>query len=365
MALRPHRRSRPRPEWLEARIALSLPPGTDTYGLTPPANTIGLSLGNASRPGTPSATTVTISPLNITPGKASTEFAVFVRPYVGSGIVPQIVGVDENGKRLPVQYGRSYTPRLAGQSTNQSVAFFETGQPGTVTILVEGRGLSTGAYTVETTLPGDVNGDGQVNLADGQAFALAYATKPGEGGGTITSSGRGSTGGGGAGGGTTTVQKAGYNPAADYNQNGVVNLYDALALERNMTPLRKPGGGWVAINLAPNEQINFAGSKNSGGTTFDEKVNINGYTTPGSIVLVDSKLGDYTFASQALSTDANGFFTVKATNTSGINTFNFKVLDPFGHQYIRSFPVFWIPYAVPNSMYHYKPSKKTSGLGKI
>ncbi len=342
MAHKPHRRTRPRLEPLEVRIALSLPPTANTYGLTPPANTIGLSLGNATRPGIPSATTVTIAPENITPGKSSTEFAVFVQPYGGSGIVPRIVGVEENGRRLPLQHGRSYAPRLAGQPTNQSVAFFETATPGTVTILVSGRGLSTGAYTVETTLPGDVNGDGTVNLADEVAFAKTYAESAGQ---------------------------KDYNAAADYDQNGVINLYDALAMERNMTPVTKPGPAWAAVNLSPADQIHYAGPKNSGGITFHQQVTIDGHTTPGSIVLVDSKDGTYEFGSQALSTDANGFFTVNAVasgNTAGLSTYNFKVLDPFGHQYIRSFPVYWIPFNVPHSKYHYQPSKPhVYGSGKI
>jgi hypothetical protein len=333
-----HRRRRPGLERLEARLALSLPPSAPTFGLTPPANTLDLALGNATRPGSPSATTVTISPRNITPGKATTEFAVFVKPYGDSGIVPKIVGVEENGKELPAQHGRTYTPTRAGQPTDQSAVFFETGEPGTVTILVSGRGLSTGAYTVETTLLGDVNGDGVVNLADEQAFAPAYVSKP---------------------------RDREYNPAADYNRNGIINLYDALAMEANMTPLTKPAGGWAAINLVPNEQIHYPGPKNSGGTTFDKSITIDGHTTPGSIVLVDSTAGDYRFASEAVSTDANGFFSVPAVNTQGVNTYNFKILDPFGHQDIRSFPVYWIPYAVPRSKYQYKPSKKTTGVGRI
>jgi hypothetical protein len=342
MAPEPLRRTQPRLESLEARIALSLPPTAETFGLKPPANTIGLSLGNASRSSIPSATTVTIAPENITPGKSSTEFGVFVQPYGNSGVVPRIVAVEENGKRLPIQRGRSYAPRLAGQPTNQSVAFFETGKPGTVTILVSGRGLSTGAYTVETTLPGDGNGDGQVNLADVQAFAKTYAESSSD---------------------------SDYKSSADYDQNGLINLYDALALERNMSPLTKPLGGWAAINLAPTDQIHYAGPKNSGGITFDQDVTIDGYTTPGSIVLVDSKDGTFSFGSQALATDSNGFFTVKAQasgNTAGLTTYNFKILDPFGHQYIRSFPVYWIPFAVPNSKFHYKPSKPhVYGTGRI
>src|SRR5690349_8178316 len=127
MAIARHRRIRPRPEALEARLALSLPPSADTFGLTPPANTIGLSLGHATPPGSPSGTTVTITPQNTTPGKPITEFAAFVKPSGSSGVVPKIVAVQQNGLELPAQHGRSYTPSQAGQPTNQSAVFFETG----------------------------------------------------------------------------------------------------------------------------------------------------------------------------------------------------------------------------------------------
>jgi Dockerin type I domain len=342
MSTKPHRSARPRLEPLEARLAMSLPPSANTFGLTLPANTIGLSLGDATRPASPSATTVTISPENITRGKSSTEFGVFVQPYGNSGIVPQIVGVEQNGRRLPLQLARTYSPAHAGQATNQSVAFFETGKPGTVTILVSGQGSSTGQYTVETTLVGDVNGDGTVDLADVQAFANTYAESSGE---------------------------ADYKASADSNQNGIINLYDALALERNMPPLSKPNSGWAVVNLAPQDQIHFSGPKNSGGITLNRKITIDGYTTPGSIVLVDSKDGTYSFGSQALPTDGRGFFTIDAAasgSSAGVTTYNFKILDPFGHQYIRSFPVYWIPFAQPGSRYVYAPSKPHKyGTGKI
>jgi Dockerin type I domain len=338
MATPPYRRNRPRLEALEARVVLSLPPSANTFGLTPPANTIGLGEGDVARPGGVGSSTVAISTLNITPGKSSTEFGVFVQPYGNSAIVPRIVGVEENGKRLPVQFGRSYTSKLAGQPTDQSVSFFETGKAGTVTILVAGKGLGAGAYTVETTLPGDVNGDGQVNPADEQAFAKTYVESIGD---------------------------EDYKSSADYNQNGIVNLYDALAMERNMTPMTRRGGPWAAINLAPSDEIPYPGPKDSGGDTAKKDVTIDGYTTPGSIVLVDSNQGDYTFASQALATNAQGFFTVQATNTSGVNTYNFKILDPFGHQYIRSFPVFWTTYAEPGSPIQSKPSKNPYQNKKI
>lgn len=338
MAVRPRRRVPPRFDALETRLALSLAAGAPAFGLTPPANTISLALGNATRPSAASATTATINPINLTPGRSSTEFGVFVQPYGNSGIVPRIVGVEQNGHPLPMQFGRSYDPHLSNLPSDMSVAFFETGTAGPVTILVAGRGLSTGQYTVETTLVGDVNGDGRVNLADEQAFAGAYVSKPGD---------------------------PTYIAAADSNQNGIINQYDAMALERNMTPYRKPGGGWVAINIAPNDAWKASPSTNSGGETSLKFVTINGYTTPGSIVLADSTEGVYDFGSVALPTDANGFFTIRADNTQGINIYNFKVLDPYGHQYIRSFPVLWQAFAKPNSPYVFRPTRITLGGGRI
>ena len=122
MSTKSHRPARLRLERLEPRIAMSLPPSADTFGLTPPLNTIGLSLGDATRPGSAAATTVTISPQNITQGKPSTEFGVFVQPVAGSGIVPQIVAAEQDGKRLPLQLARTYSPGQAGQPSHQSVA---------------------------------------------------------------------------------------------------------------------------------------------------------------------------------------------------------------------------------------------------
>ncbi len=338
MASKTPKRYRPAPENLEVRLAMSLAAGAPTYGLNPPANTIALSLGQTTQPHAVSSTSATIAPKNITVGKTSTEFGVFVQPTNNSGIVPRIVAVKQDGKALPLQYGRTYNPAQAGQPTDMTVAFFFAKHPGPVTIEVAGNGKSTGAYTVETTLVGDVNGDGVVNLADAQAFVNTYPAK---------------------------TNQPGYYAAADSNQNGIINQYDAMALERNMPPYRKPGGGWTLINLAPQDLIQHSQSINSGPATTQKNITIVGYTTPGSVVLVDSTLGDYNFGSAALSTDARGFYSTKAINTSGVNIYNFKILDPFGHQYIRSFPVFWTTYAKPNSPYVYKPSRKSPGGGRI
>ncbi len=326
MSRTPRRLSQLDFEQLELRLPLSISPSANTFGLTPPANAIDISLGDVSTPGAIGSTTATIAPLNITPNKATTEFALFVQPYSGSGVLPRIVGVEQNGRSLPVQFGRSYSPRDAGKPTNQAVAFFETGQSGPVTILVASQKHTTGSYTVETTLPGDVNGDGQVNLADLEPFAKAFGTRP---------------------------AWTGYNPAADSNQNGIINLYDAKALERNMPPLTPDVPLYASINLAPSDQANYAAPKNSGGSTLKKHVQIDGYTMPGSIVL-EIKLANLKPPDKAIATNSKGFFTLSTTNSQGVNTTNFLIIDPYLGQIVRSYPVFWIPFAAPHSIYQPK-----------
>jgi hypothetical protein len=70
---------------------------------------------------------------------------------------------------------------------------------------------------------------------------------------------------------------------------------------------------------------------------------------PGSIVLEDNAAGYYKWDGGAVATNAQGNFSVTETNTSGVNTYNFLVIDPFGQQLIRSYPVFWIPFAASGS----------------
>ena len=196
--------------------------------------------------------------------------------------------------------------------------------PGPLTTVVAGKNHTTGAYTVETTLPGDINGDGQVTVADLEPFAKAYETSYGQ---------------------------PNYNLAADFNQNGIINLYDAKALEHNMTPLTPNRPLNAVINLLPSDQVDFAASKNSGGATMKGHVRINGYTMPGSIVL-EIQLGNLTIPHTAIPTDAKGFFTVNANNTQGVNTTNFLIIDPYGRQLVRVYPVFWVPFAKPGSIYN-------------
>jgi hypothetical protein len=323
MARHPRGRSRPRLEPLETRLPLSISPSANTFGISPPANAIDVSLGTLTQPGAIATTSVTLMPQNITPHKHSTIFAVFVEPTATSGLNPRIVAVEEGGRTLPIQFGRAYRPQEAGQATDQAVAFFKADHAGSVSILVAGQTQTTGSYTVLTTLPGDVNGDGQVNLADLEPFAPAYGSSLGD---------------------------PNYNPAADSNRNGYINLFDAKALEYNMAPVAPDGPLNAVINLAPSDQVHYPASKNSGGATLKQHVEIVGATMPGSIV-VEIRLSNLSTPHTAIATNAKGFFTVGSTNTQGVNTTNFLIIDPYGRQLVRSYPVFWIPFAQPHSKY--------------
>jgi hypothetical protein len=285
-----------------------------------PANSIGTAIGNVAAPGEVTATSVTIASKNLTQGKPSTLFGVFVEPASGSSLAPRIVAVEgPNGKRLPLKQGRPY---VSGRDSGQAAAFIKISQPGTLTILVSGQRRSTGSYETDTTLVGDINGDGMVNLSDLQDFASAYMSVPGD---------------------------PNYDRAADFNQDGVVNLIDAKALEQNMPAVSPNGPLQVVMNLIPADEARYAASQNSGGKTFDKTVTIEGHTLPGSIVLEDGPNGYYKWTGPAIATSAQGDFTATVTNKDGINTYNFLIIDPYGKQLIRTYPVFWIPYAAPGS----------------
>ena len=132
-----------------------------------------------------------------------------------------------------------------------------------------------------------------------------------------------------------------------------------MALERNITPMTKRGPVWAAINLAPQDQAHYSGPRTPAAIRTRKTSRSTATRPPASLVLVDSAQGYYKFGGAALSTNADGFFSIDVENTEGSNTNNFEILDPFGHQYIRTYPVFWIPFGAPGSKL--KSSKGTKG----
>ena len=210
---------------------------------------------------------------------------------------PRIVAVEgSNGQHLSLKQGRPY---VAGRDSGQAAAFVKVSQPGTLTILVSGQHHSTGTYETDTTLVGDVNGDGTVSLADLQPFAEAYETAPGN---------------------------PKYNLAADFNHDGIVNQVDAKALMENMPPLTPKVPLQLVMNLLPADQAHYAAPKNSGGSTFKRDITIEGHTMPGSIVLEDNSNGFYKVGRRRSRSRCQGNFSITETNTEGVNTYNFLVI---------------------------------------
>ena len=302
-------RHRPSLEDLEDRLVMST---------SVPANTIGVASGTVPAPHATADVSLNVSQRNFS-GRSSIIVGESAKASPGSGLVPNVVSVKgPAGKPLPIRKG---PPIVPGVRNNQTV-LVTTGHPGPLTTIVTGRDRTTGPFQVRAYLPGDITGTGQVTLADLRAFAKAYLTN---------------------------FHQANYNPAADANQNGQVGLVDGKLLLRNETPLTPKIPLEVNLALAPQDQTHYHASKNSGGTTLKQDVTILGRTTPGSLVFSDSGLGDYTFTGQVLPTDAHGNFSIQVQNTSGLNNYEFLVIDPYGQQKIRAFPIFWVAYAASGS----------------
>jgi hypothetical protein len=148
------------------------------------------------------------------------------------------------------------------------------------------------------------------------------------------------------------VGRPAYNPAADFNSDGVVNEADARVILNSLAPVTPRQPLSLSIRIASADLAHYKAPTVSGGATFNRDFTIIGRTTPNSLVIEDNHTARlpggtqaFKFPGPAHATDANGFFTFQSTNNAGINNNNFLVITPFGGRLVRSFPVFWIPYA--------------------
>ncbi len=256
----------------------------------------------------------TIQAQNLAAHKHSTIIGLSATPTAGSNLQPRLVhATDAAGRALPFRQGAP----LVRPWHPFALAYTKVANPGAVNIGLTGRQDSTGAAVVASTLPGDLNHDGKVNLTDLKLFQSAFLTTP---------------------------LDAFYNPAADANHNGFVGHGDAKLLLRNMTPLTPRIPLKVDLALAPGQYAAGTKYQNSGGITRLTHVTVVGHTTPGSIVFADSGLGDYTFTGPALAADANGNFAVNVTidPQDALHNTEYLVIDPYGQQKYQAFPILYI-----------------------
>jgi hypothetical protein len=289
-------------EQCEVRLVLSA-------GL--PADTIAVVSGSVPTSGAVSDSTIPVSAKNIG-GRHSVLIGESVQPTNGSTLAPVIVSArGPNGNTLQINRGAPY---VAGRH-NAALAYVRTGTPGPLTTGITGQAGTAGPYVLRATLPGDINGTGQVTLADEQAFTKSYFT---------------------------TVHDALYNPAADANQNGQIGQGDGRFLLRNLKPLTPKVPLTIFLTLAPGEEAKGPTPQNSGGTTYLKDVTILGQTTPGSIVFTDDNSSDFSFEGPALPTNAQGDFAINVQLKNGINNFEFMAVDPYGQHTIQVYPIRWL-----------------------
>ncbi|SIO61228.1 hypothetical protein SAMN05444166_6687 [Singulisphaera sp. GP187] len=300
---------RPLVETCEPRVALS----ADV-----PSNTLAVVQGEVQTPHETTKVSVPVSARNIN-RRHSILIGESVRPEDGSSLIPAVRHAHgPGGEPLVVHQGIQ-----AGLGRHTPThAYIRTGQAGTLSSGVTGRAGTTGGFQLSATLPGDVNGDGQVTLADQKAFKSTYLSK---------------------------FRNANYLASADANHNGQIGQGDAKFLLRNLKPLTPKVPLSVFLTLAPEDAAKGPTPKTSGGKTHHQDVTILGRTTPGSFIFTDSGVGDFSFRGDILTTDAQGNFALKVHNKEGLTNHNFLVIDPYGQQVTRVYPIYWLDFAAPGS----------------
>ncbi|AGA26865.1 hypothetical protein [Singulisphaera acidiphila] len=300
---------RPLLETCEPRVALS----ADV-----PANTLAVAQGEVQAPRKPAEISVPVSARNIN-HRHSIIIGETVRPDNGSSLLPAVTHAHgPSGEPLPVHQGIQ-----AGRGRQRSThAYIRTGQAGPLTSRVTGRAGTTGGFQLSATLPGDLNGDGQVTLADQKAFLSTFRSR---------------------------YRNTNYLPSADANQNGQIGQGDARFLLRNLKPLTPKVPLSIFLTLAPEDAAKGPTPKTSGGKTHHRDVTILGHTTPGTFIFTDSGVGDFSFQGDVIAADAQGNFAIKVRNKEGLTNYNFLAIDPYGQQVTRVYPVYWLDFAAPGS----------------
>ena len=276
-----------------------------------PVDLIGDGVGVVETPGAIARIEAIIEQRNLARGCPSTVFGLEARPLPGESIAPRIVLAEgPNGRRLPIRLGAPFVPRFH----ERALAFARDGRAGPLISGVTGDRGTTGSVVVGTFLPGDVNGDGVVDLDDLRAFAPSYNTRVGE---------------------------PGYLPSADANRNGQVGQGDARFILRNLTPLTPRIPLKIDVHLAAEDLLRDAPvTSDPSGITRHPDVTVVGRTTPGSIVFLDGPdNADFKFEELAIPTDANGFFSYRLHLDGKLTNTEYLVIDPYGQQAVRALPI--------------------------
>lgn len=312
------RRAQPAVDRLETRLALSsatpLAPGSVTP--PPPSAPILGSQVVQLHPRQITSADLPIHPENLNPVKYNTLVRLGADPIPGGSVKPAFVGA-ANGHGRPLRFiqGGHYIPGIRPHAQAFTLVHDTSG----LNALTTAKDGTSGTAVVADSLPGDISGDGTVDTTDLALFQSAWLTTPSD---------------------------AFYNPAADFNHNGFIGLGDAKILERNVIPISPEIPLKVDLHLAKGQTSLHPGIHDSGAITNWLHVTVLGHTTPRSVVISDSGLGNYDFTgAMTYSNDRGNFaFNFTINPKDALHNTEYLVIDPYGQQTIRDFPILFRAY---------------------
>lgn len=135
-----------------------------------------------------------------------------------------------------------------------------------------------------------------------------------------------------------------YNPEFDLNHNGRVGQTDGRILLKSLPPLSRKVPISLNLRVAAPDRVNGHHPTNSGGVSRVRTPTIIGHTTPGALIFTGNGTTDLKLKGPAYVADARGNFSFKLTLTAGINQEDFQVVDAYGQQKLRAFPIYWTNY---------------------
>lgn len=137
------------------------------------------------------------------------------------------------------------------------------------------------------------------------------------------------------------VGEPNYDPAFDLNQNGLIGQGDGKLLLRALPPVSPRRPLRLAVTLAPDSQARGTVPTNLGGVTQTKTPTILGRTSPGALIFTGTGLVDLRLTGPALVADEHGNFSTTLDLDAGVSQFDLMVVDRYGQQYLRAFPIMW------------------------
>ena len=141
------------------------------------------------------------------------------------------------------------------------------------------------------------------------------------------------------------VGQPNYHPAFDLNHNGQIGQDDGRLLLRALAPVASKTPITLRVVLAPRDQARGPLPQNSGGVTHSKTPTVLGHTSPGTLIFTGTGTVDLKLRGPAYVADANGNFAFKDNLTDGINQLDIQVVDRYGQQNLRAFPILWLDFA--------------------